>query len=106
MQPGPKKRKTDPFRLDPGGGVIVYRQVIDQVIAGIASGSLACGDQLPTGRQLPVDLSINPNTVIRAYRELEIRGLLETQHRTPTFMRPQKIPPQASAERSRRLAQL
>jgi GntR family transcriptional regulator len=59
-------------RLDPQSGVPVYRQIIDQVGGGVASGSLAVGDQLPTVRQLAVDLSINPNTVVRAYRELEL----------------------------------
>ena len=57
------------FRLDLASGVPVYRQIIDQVRGGIASGSLAAGDQLPTVRQLAVDLAINPNTVLRAYRE-------------------------------------
>jgi GntR family transcriptional regulator len=106
MQPGPQNRKTVQFRLDLRSGVPVYRQIIDQVIGGIASGSLVCGDQLPTVRQLAVDLSINPNTVIRAYRELEIRGLLETQQGTGTFIGPQKIQAQDDAERSRRLGQL
>ena len=60
------------FRLDLHSGVPVYRQIIDQVRGGIASGALTVGDQLPTVRQLAVDLSINPNTVVRAYRELEL----------------------------------
>jgi DNA-binding transcriptional regulator YhcF (GntR family) len=72
--------KTDParlpFQLDLRSGVPVYRQIMDQVLAAMASGRLTTGDQLPTVRQLAVDLSINPNTVIRAYRELEIRGFL------------------------------
>ena len=67
------------FRLDLKSGVPVYRQLIDQVTGGMAAGALAAGDQLPTVRQVAVDLSINPNTVVRAYRELEIRGVLETQ---------------------------
>ena len=58
------------FRLDARSGVPVYRQLIDQVQAGIASGNLASGDQIPTVRQVAVDLEINPNTVLRAYREL------------------------------------
>src|SRR6266404_14671 len=103
MLPGPQNRKTVQFRLDLRSGVPVYRQIIDQVIGGIAAGTLACGDQLPTVRQLAVDLSINPNTVIRAYRELEIRGMLETQQGTGTFIGPQKVQQQDEAERSRRL---
>ena len=65
------------FQLDLRSGVPVYRQIMDQVLAGIASGRLSSGDQLPTVRQMAVDLQINPNTVIRAYRELEIRGFLD-----------------------------
>jgi GntR family transcriptional regulator len=67
------------FRLDNSSGVPVYRQLIDQVQAGIATGVLGLGYQLPTVRQVAVDLAINPNTVMRAYRELEIRGVLDTQ---------------------------
>jgi GntR family transcriptional regulator len=91
--------------LDLNSGVPVYRQIIDQVVGGIAAGTLAAGQQLPTVRQLAVDLAINPNTVIRAYRELEIRGVLETQQGTGTFISHQKIP-RDTAERQRRLSQL
>jgi GntR family transcriptional regulator len=93
------------FRLDSQSGVPVYRQLIDQVLAGIASSSLAAGDQLPTVRQVAVDLSINPNTVMRAYRELEIRGVLDTQQGTGTFVTRKKIK-QDDVERRRRLSQL
>ena len=79
------------FRLDLQSGVPVYRQIIDQVMGGIAAGALRKGDQLPTVRQVAVDLSINPNTVVRAYRELEIRGVLETQQGTGTFVSHQKV---------------
>src|SRR2546421_13130253 len=79
------------FRLDLASGVPVYRQIIDQVRGGIASGSLSIGDQLPTVRQLAVDLSINPNTVARAYRELELVGVLETHQGTGTFISTQKM---------------
>ena len=99
------KRRPFQFRLDLHSGVPVYRQIIDQVIGGIAAGSLIAGDQLPTVRQLAVDLSINPNTVIRAYRELEIRGVLETQQGTGTFISEQK-PQRDDADRQRRLTQL
>ena len=58
----------------------------------IAGGALRAGDQLPTVRQLAVDLEVNPNTVVRAYRELEYGGLLETHQGTGTFISDQKIP--------------
>src|ERR1700757_2406470 len=93
------------FRLDGASGVPVYRQLIDQVQAGIASGSLRAGDQLPTVRQVAVDLSINPNTVVRAYRELEIRGVLETQQGTGTFISRQELK-RDEVERQRLLNQL
>jgi GntR family transcriptional regulator len=93
------------FRLDMQSGVPVYRQIIDQVLGGIASGSLIAGDQLPTVRQVAVDLAINLNTVLRAYRELEIRGVLETQQGTGTFISRQKVK-QDAVERERKLAQL
>lgn len=92
------------FTLDMGSGVPVYRQIIDQVTAGIASGAVGPGYQLPTVRQLAVDLSVNPNTVVRAYRELEIRGLLETQQGTGTFISKQKIK-RDDAQRQKRLSQ-
>ncbi|MBN1512276.1 MAG: GntR family transcriptional regulator, partial [Phycisphaerae bacterium] len=59
------------FTIDPKSGVPYYRQIIDQVQFAVADGRLACGDRLPTVRQLAVDLKINPNTVARAYQELE-----------------------------------
>jgi GntR family transcriptional regulator len=93
------------FRLDPHSGVPVYRQIIDQVLAGIAASALATGDQLPTVRQVAVDLAINPNTVVRAYRELEIRGVIETQQGMGTFVAHKKIK-QDEVERQRRLTQL
>src|SRR4029079_9859137 len=93
------------FRLDSQSGVPVYRQIIDQVLGGIAGGGLTAGYQLPTVRQAAVDLSINPNTVVRAYRELEIRGVLTTQQGTGTFITPAKVDPN-DAERQRRLSQL
>lgn len=93
------------FSLDLHTGVPVYRQLIDQVRAGVASGSLTAGDQLPTVRQLAVDLAINPNTVMRAYRELELGGLLETHQGTGTFIS-EKKPEKKTAERERQLGQL
>src|SRR6202142_100312 len=93
------------FHLDLHSGVPVYRQIIDQVLGGMASGKLTGGDQIPTVRQAAVDLAINPNTVVRAYRELEIRGVLETQQGTGTFIAQKKVK-QDKVERQRRLAQL
>ncbi len=93
------------FRLDLASGVPVYRQIIDQVLGGMAAGTLAPGTQLPTVRQVAVDLAINPNTVVRAYRELEIRGVLETQQGTGTFISHQKVQ-RNEVERRRQLTQI
>jgi len=86
-------------------GVPVYRQIIDQILGGIASGALSPGNQLPTVRQLAVELAVNPNTVVRAYRELEIRGVLSTQQGVGTFITTLPVKP-GDAERQRQLDQL
>ncbi len=79
------------FLLDPTSGVPFYRQIIMQTQLAIADGRLRTGNQLPTVRALAVDLKINPNTVARAYSELEIRGIVNTQQGTGTFISEKKI---------------
>jgi len=74
------------FKLDPKAGAPFYRQIIDQIKFGIASGNLKIGEQLPTVRALAVDLKVNLNTVAKAYKELEIQNVLETQQGTGTFI--------------------
>ncbi len=93
------------FRLDAHSGVPVYRQLIDQVQAAVATGVLQVGDQLPTIRLVAVELSINPNTVTRAYREMEIRGLVDSQQGTGTFVANRQIE-SSRKEQNRQLAQL
>jgi GntR family transcriptional regulator len=105
MHMGTNSHHAFRFALDLHTGVPVYRQLIDQVRTGIASGALTAGDQLPTVRQLAVDLAINPNTVMRAYRELELGGLLETHQGTGTFISDKK-PEKKTAERERQLGQM
>ena len=68
-----------------------YRQIIDFVKSGIATGQLEPGDQLTPVRQLAVDLSLNPNTVSRAYMELELTGLVESQMGSGTFVSTKKV---------------
>jgi GntR family transcriptional regulator len=79
------------FTLDPTGGVPFYKQIILQVQMAIADGRLASGEQLPTVRSLAVDLQVNPNTVARAYNELEIRGVVNTQQGSGTFISNKRI---------------
>src|SRR2546421_928069 len=77
------------FQLNPKSGVPIYRQIQDQIRYGIASGLLGPGEQLPTVRALAVELSVNPNTVIKAYTELERRGIVTTEQGSGTFVAPQ-----------------
>jgi GntR family transcriptional regulator len=93
------------FRLDPRSGVPAYRQIIDQVMIGVASNQLAPGDQLPTVRQLAVDLAVTPNTIARAYKEMELRGLIDTQQGLGSFISQKKVPGR-QAERQRQLDQM
>jgi GntR family transcriptional regulator len=93
------------LQLDLKSGVPFYRQIIDQVKSAIVAGVLDPGDRLPTVRQLAVDLSINPNTVSRAYTELELTGLVETQMGSGTFITHKEVS-QDEVERRRMLDQI
>ena len=74
------------FILDQKNGVPLYRQIINQIRFGIASGQLKTGEQLPTVRALAVELKVNLNTIAKAYKELEIQNILESQQGTGTFI--------------------
>jgi GntR family transcriptional regulator len=65
------------FQIETANGVPVYEQVVRQITFAVANGSLASGELIPSVRQLARDLAINPNTVARAVRELQDRGILE-----------------------------
>ncbi|MDR0551564.1 MAG: GntR family transcriptional regulator [Spirochaetaceae bacterium] len=78
------------FTLDTGSGVPVYRQLIQQIENAAASGRMKAGDKLPTIRALSVELKVNPNTISKAYNELEIRGILTTQVGSGTFISAQR----------------
>jgi len=93
------------FRLDLKSGVPFYRQIVDQIRYAIASRQLLPGEQLPTIRDLAVQLEINPNTARKAYSELEILGVLDTQQGTGTFVAERKIEI-AEAEKDRMLGQI
>ncbi len=79
------------FKLDLKSGVPFHRQIVDQIRYGIASDRLMPGEQLPTVRALAVHLQVNPNTVRKAYSELEILGILDTQQGTGTFVSHQQV---------------
>jgi GntR family transcriptional regulator len=85
--------KTDQainFSLDAANGTPIYRQIIQQIEYAVLSGRMQSGDKLPTIRSLAVDLKANPNTIARAYSELEIRGILETQVGSGTYISDKK----------------
>lgn len=91
--------------IDAKSGVPFYRQIIEQVKFAIARDELQPGDQLPTVRQLAVDLAINPNTVLRAYRQLETERVLETHQGSGTFVGTRR-PEIDEIERQRMLDQI
>ena len=74
------------FRLNPASGVATYAQLVHQVKQALRLGLLEVGDQLPTVREVVASLAINPNTVARAYRELELAGLVEGRQGQGTFV--------------------
>jgi GntR family transcriptional regulator len=73
--------------VDPRSGVPIYLQIIEQIKRSIALGVLQSGEQLPTVKQLAIDLTVNPNTVARAYRELEREQVIETAPGRGSFVR-------------------
>jgi GntR family transcriptional regulator len=85
------------FTVDPRSGVPLYLQLIEQVKRAVALGALGAGEQLPTVKALALDLTINPNTVARVYRELEREGVIETSPGRGSFVRQDGMP---SARRS------
>lgn len=82
-------------------GVPIYQQIVDQIQFRIMSGQLHAGDELPTIRGLAESLRVNPNTVARAYRELESEGLVEKRRTTGTFVA--ELPERGSVAQRRRL---
>ena len=89
------------FRIDRRTGTAVYVQLVQQVRQAVRTGRLAPGDRLPTAREVAEHTGINPNTVFRAYRELETAGLVEPRQGSGTFVR-ELLPPVADAADLRR----
>lgn len=75
------------LRLNPDSGIPLYVQLIEQVKHAIETGAIRAGEQLPSVRQMAEDLVINPNTVARAYRDLESEGIIELKHGSGAFIR-------------------
>ena len=97
--------QTVTFTLNVGSGVPSYLQVVQQVEQALRMGHLQPGDQLPTVKQVVAEIAINPNTVLKAYRELENLGLVEGRQGVGTFVlrRPQGPPPSTQARLARSL---
>jgi len=87
------------LHLDPSSSQPIYVQLVEQVKHLVATGRLKPGDQLPTVRQLAVDLRINPNTVARAYAELASHGIISTQQGRGTYIA--QVPDAAAMARLR-----
>ena len=93
------------IRIDTSDGIPIYLQIVDQIKRSVALGRLKPEDSLPSVRQLALDLTINPNTVARAYLELEHEGVIYKRQGQGTFVSSQAI--EASRrERNRMVASL
>lgn len=90
------------IEIDPASAVAPYEQLRMQILAAVASGELAAGDRLPTVRKLAGDLGLAPNTVARAYRELEADTIIETRGRNGSFVTPQGDAAQRQAQQAAR----
>jgi len=97
---------VDGFQIDATDPMPIHAQLDRAIQFAIMTGRLRVGDQLPTVRQLAVDLKINANTVARVYSELERRGLLETRRGVGTFVREQLSSAEQLASRKRRMHEL
>lgn len=75
------------YRIDRGTGVATYLQIVQQTKRALRLGLLEPGDRLPTAREVVEATAINPNTVLKAYRELEREGLVEARRGLGTFVR-------------------
>jgi GntR family transcriptional regulator len=99
-------RQTVSFQLNQTSGVPAYLQIVQQVEQALRVGVLQPGDQLPTVKQVVAEVAINPNTVTKAYRELEHAGLVEGRQGVGTFVlrRPHGPPPEEQMRLAHRLA--
>lgn len=81
------------FHLDGKSGVPAYLQIVHQVRQAIRLGILHPGDQLPTVKEVVTRLTINPNTVLHAYRQLDLEGMIEGRRGVGTFVSTNPVPP-------------
>jgi GntR family transcriptional regulator len=79
------------FHVDAGSGVPIYMQILNQVRRATASGLLKPGDQMPSVRELAMELTVNPNTIAKAYQELERDGVIKTVRGIGTFVAEKEV---------------
>ena len=94
-----------PLQLNPSSGVPLYLQLIEQIKHAIEAGAMRAGDQLPSVRQMAEELMINPNTVVRAYRELEHEGVIELKHGSGAFIRESIVPREKLMQKAQTVVQ-
>jgi GntR family transcriptional regulator len=87
----------DQWQIEYNSGIPVYRQIINHASAAVASGAFKPGDQLPTIRALSGQLNVNPNTVAKAYRELELKGIIVSERGSGSFIQSQPPAPAPGA---------
>ena len=97
---------TAPVQIDPRDPTPIYAQLDRAIRVAIAHGRLKPGDQLPTVRQLAVDLRVNANTVAKVYLALERDGIVQTKRGVGTFISDKRAPAVLDAHRERRLKEL
>jgi GntR family transcriptional regulator len=99
----------DQWQIEYNSGIPVYRQIINQACAAVAAGTFKPGDQLPTIRALSERLNVNPNTVAKAYRELELKGIIVSERGSGSFIQarpPAPAPAPGVREKKARLKNL
>ena len=95
------------WQVEYNSGIPVYRQIINQVSAAVAAGAFSPGDQLPTIRVLSEHLNVNPNTVAKAYRELELKGVIASERGSGSFIQAQPLlPPPGVRQKKAKLKDL
>jgi len=93
------------FHIDPSSGTPIYRQIVDQVRQAVASGVLRAGEKLPSVRDMAVELAVNPNTIAKAYQELERDGVIETPRGKGSYVADREDV-LSEAERARQLSEV
>ena len=93
------------FRVNQSSGIPLYLQLVEQVKHAIEMGALRPGEQLPTIRKVAEDLVVNPNTVSRAYRELEYAGIIEVKHGAGAFVSHSAMGPTKTLRKAQAVAE-